>query len=164
MKFSYLAPDMSILHLKLGDANVKGITTGDGVQVFSIYDFINVACQKTGTYSRKKWKSLISNTSKFTEFTEDLDLPTTTRKTRWTTPGMSIMGLQTLLHLMNKEVKEDSRIIIEATFARYMQGDTSMITEVDLKTRSSLFNTKKYGHVLRLHYNFEPPSTTLSCN
>jgi len=154
---------MSILHLKLGDTNVKGITTRDGVQVFSIYDFINVACQKTGTYSRKKWKRLISNTSKFTEVTEDLGLPTTNnRKTRWTTPGMTIMGLQTLLHIMNKEVKEDSRIIIEATFARYMQGDTSMITQVDLKTRSSLFNTKKYGHVLRLHYNFEPPSTTPS--
>ena len=162
MKIPTLTPDMSILHLKLGDTNVKGITTGDGVQVFSIYDFINVACQKTGTYSRKKWKRLISSTSKFTEVTEDLGLPTTTRKTRWTTPGMTIMGLQTLLHIINKEVKEDSRIIIETTFARYMQGDTSMITEVDLKPRSSLFNTKKYGHVLRLHYNFEPPNTTLS--
>jgi hypothetical protein len=160
---SALSPDMSILHLKLGDTNVQGITTRDGVQVFSIYDFINVACQKTGTYSRKKWKRLISNTSKFTEVTEDLGLPTTTtRKTRWTTPGMTIMGLKTLLYIINKEVKEDLRIIIETTFARYMQGDTSMITQVDLKTRSSLFNTKKYGHVLRLHYNFEPPTGTLS--
>jgi hypothetical protein len=104
---------MSILHLKLGDTNVKGITTRDGVQVFSIYDFINVVCQKTGTYSRKKWKRLISNTSKFTEVTEDLVVPaTTTRKTKWTTPGMTIMGLQTLLYIMNKEVNEDFRITV----------------------------------------------------
>jgi hypothetical protein len=38
---------MSALLLKLGDVSVRGTTTYDGMQVFSVYDFINLVCQKT---------------------------------------------------------------------------------------------------------------------
>jgi hypothetical protein len=38
---------MSALLLKLaGDVKVRGTTTHDGMQVFSVYDFINLVCQK----------------------------------------------------------------------------------------------------------------------
>ncbi len=42
---------MSALLLKLtGDATVRGTITSDGQQVFSVYDFINLVCQKTESY------------------------------------------------------------------------------------------------------------------
>jgi hypothetical protein len=41
------------------------MTTRDGLQVFSVYDFINLVCQKSDSYSRQVWKRLISEDSIF---------------------------------------------------------------------------------------------------
>ena len=57
---------MSALLLKLaGDVKVRGTTTHDGMQVFSVYDFINLVCQKNGTYALQAWARLISENSNF---------------------------------------------------------------------------------------------------
>ena len=57
---------MSALLLKLaGDVEVRGTTTHDGMQVFSVYDFINLVYQENGTYARQAWALLISEDSKF---------------------------------------------------------------------------------------------------
>ena len=57
---------MSALLLKLtGDAMVRGTITSDGQQVFSVYDFINLVCQKTESYSRLVWMRLLSEDSNF---------------------------------------------------------------------------------------------------
>jgi hypothetical protein len=37
---------MSALLLKLGGCERQGTTTHDGMQVFSVYGFINLVCQK----------------------------------------------------------------------------------------------------------------------
>jgi hypothetical protein len=43
---------MSALLLRLAtDATVRGMTTRDGLQVFSVYDFVNLVCRKNDTYS-----------------------------------------------------------------------------------------------------------------
>ena len=43
---------MSDLVLRLaGDATVRGATTYDAKQVFSVYDFVNLVCRKNDTYS-----------------------------------------------------------------------------------------------------------------
>ena len=40
------------------------------------------------------------------------------------------MGLQRLLCMLDKKVTEDFRTIVEATFARYMAGDTSISSKL----------------------------------
>jgi hypothetical protein len=69
---------------------------------------------------------------------------------KFTTPGMSVLGLQRLLMILDNKVNEDVRPIVEDTLARYMNGDTSMLAEVDLDSIVSPDN---------LHYNFGPPIT-----
>lgn len=141
---------MSAVYLVIGDATVKGITTSDGMKVFSATDFIKIVCRKTGSYARLLWSRLIRDTSKFTEVREALVLAIpSTKLMKLTTPGMTITGLQELLCLL--KVDEDIRPIVEDTFTRYMSGDTSMLIEVDLNSTVSPEN---------LHYNFEPPLRT----
>jgi hypothetical protein len=139
---------MSTVYLVIGNSNIKGITTSEGMRVFSVTDFINIVCRKTGSYARLIWKRLTSDTSKFTEIKEALVLAVPSTKIRkFTTPGMTIDSLQELLCLL--KVDEDIRPIVEDTFARYMNGDTSMLIEVDLNMTVSPEN---------LHYNFKPPT------
>jgi hypothetical protein len=140
---------MSAVYLVIGNSNIKGITTSDGMKVFSTTEFIKIVCRKTGSYARLLWKRLTSDTSKFIEIKEALVLAIPSTKIRkFTTPGMTIDGLQELLWLL--KVDEDIRPIVEDTFTRYMNGDTSMLIEVDLNSTVSPEN---------LHYNFEPPLT-----
>lgn len=140
---------MSAVYLVLGNETVRGMSTRAGLQVFSALDFINIVCHKTGSYARLLWKRLIRDTSKFTEVKEALVSAVPSTKIRkFTTPGMTIEGLQELLCML--KVDEDIRPIVEDTFARYMNGDTSMLIEVDLNSTVSPEN---------LHYNFEPPLT-----
>jgi hypothetical protein len=68
-----------------------------------------------------------------------------------TTPGMTILGLQRLLMILDNKANKDVRPVVEDTLARYVNGDTSMLTEVDLDSRESHDN---------FHYNFAPPLTT----
>ena len=50
---------MSELLLRLAaDVTVRGTTTPEGMQVFSVYDFINLVCQKNGTYAHNAWARL----------------------------------------------------------------------------------------------------------
>jgi hypothetical protein len=140
---------MSAVYLVIGNSNIKGITTSEGMKVFSAIEFINKVCRKTGSYARLLWKRLTSDTSKFIEIKEALVLAVPSSKIRkFTTPGMTIDCLQELLCLL--KVDEDIRPIVEDTFTRYMNGDTSMIIEVDLNSTVSPEN---------LHYNFKPPLT-----
>jgi hypothetical protein len=138
---------MSAVYLVIGASTVKGITSSEGLKVFSVADFINLVCRKSGSYARLLWKRLTSDTSKFTEVKEALVLAVpSTNITKFTTPGMTITGLQELLSML--KVDEDIRPIVEDTFARYRSGDTSMIIELDLNSTVSPEN---------LHYNFAPP-------
>jgi hypothetical protein len=58
MTISILA-QMSALLLKFaGNASVRGTTTSEGMQVFSVYDFINLVCQKSGSYAHHTWSRL----------------------------------------------------------------------------------------------------------
>ena len=90
--------------------------TPDGMQVFSVYGFINLVCRKTGKYANRVWRHLMRDTSKFVEFKEDLVLAVpSTNIMKYTTPGMTVMGLQRLLCILDKKVTEDFRTIVEAT-------------------------------------------------
>ena len=58
---------MASLLLKLtSNASVRGMTSLNGMQVFSVYDFLTFVCQKTdnGVYARKTFSRLTAVTKK----------------------------------------------------------------------------------------------------
>jgi hypothetical protein len=65
-------------------------------------------------------------------------------------PGTTVMGLQALMNVLDNKVNQDSRWIVEDIFARYIAGDMSMLTVVDL-------NAPDYEQYPNNHYNFMPP-------
>jgi hypothetical protein len=143
---------MHAVYLVLGDDSVMGMTTAHFIQIFSVTDFIRIVCRTTESYARLLWKRLKRDTSKFTEVKKDLFLGMQSNKVmKFTTPGMTILGLQRLLMILDNKVNEDVRQIVEDTLAHYMNGDTSMLTEVDLVSTLPPDN---------LHYNIAPPLTT----
>ena len=55
---------MSELLLRLaGDAPVRATVNSDGEHVGSVYNFINLACNKHGRFAYKVWERLISENS-----------------------------------------------------------------------------------------------------
>jgi hypothetical protein len=104
--------NMSELLLKLaGNATVRGTITSDGEHVGSVYNFINLACNKHGRFAYKVWERLISENSVYRDelyklFTleyvkglsgqiDDLSHIKKTRSRQ--TPAMTLWGLQRLL-------------------------------------------------------------------
>jgi hypothetical protein len=66
IKFALSKPLMASLVLKLtGDDsnNIRGMLAPDGMQVFSVYDFMTIACTKNdnGGYARKSFKRLTTD-------------------------------------------------------------------------------------------------------
>jgi hypothetical protein len=108
---------------------------------------------KNRTHVKKLWKTLSRDTSKLTEVKQALVLAVPSTKMRkLTTSGMTVMELQSLLDVLGNRVHVELRMIVEATFARYMAGDRSMIIEVDL-------NATVHEQIPSLNYNFKPPTS-----
>ena len=136
---------MSALLLQLAaDATVRGTTTPEGLQIFSVYDFINLVCHKTGSYSRQVWMRLIN--SNFKNELEFYFIPTKNhlyqngtngKRSTNRTPAMTLRGLQRLLLILDNKVASNFRHIVEGTFTRFMSGDTSMIQEIHSNAASS---------------------------
>ena len=129
-----------------GDATLRGMMTCDGMHVFSIYEFVMFVCnKKTLKYARRIWKNLKNDTAKFMELQQYFVSPVPSTNM---IPGMTVMGLQALMNVLGNKVNEDSRNIVEYTFARYMAGDWSSFIVVDLEA---------YEQKPSCHYNFMPP-------
>jgi hypothetical protein len=133
---------MSALLLKLSeDATVRGTITADGQQKFSVYDFINLICDKSGNYSKQVWKRLIDAdseheieyTMEFTEYHYGIHRNSRVRQT----PMMTLRALQRLVLMLGSKVAADFRQIVEGTFTRYMAGDLSMVEEIRTNAASS---------------------------
>jgi hypothetical protein len=131
-----------------GHATLKGMIALDGMHVFSIYDFMMFVChKKTLQYAKRIWKNLRNDTAKFMELQQYFgsDVASTNM-----IPGTTVMGLQALMNVLDNKVNQDSRWIVEDIFARYIAGDMSMLTVVDL-------NATDYEQYPNNHYNFMPP-------
>ena len=122
---------MSTLLLKLtSNVSLRGMTSPDGIQVFSVYDFITLACQKTdgGAYARKTFSNLIKEGCEFRDEVVNnvlsLQFPGSGQRE---TPTMTIRGLQRLLMILGGKVATEFRTLAESTFTRVMAGDTSLI-------------------------------------
>ena len=136
---------MSELLLKLtGNATVRGTITSDGEHVASVYNFINLACNKRGRYAYNKWDHLISEKSEYKDELKELvtyeyvkglstqidDLSNTKKTRRRETPVMTMRGLQRLMMMLGGKVAAEFRQIVEGVFSRYISGDLSMIEEI----------------------------------
>ena len=87
----------ALLLILTGDTTVRGTITSDGKQVFSVYDFINLVCQKTESYSRLVWMRLLSEDSNFKDELQGLIFTVSFRNraknNRYNTPAMTLLGL-----------------------------------------------------------------------
>jgi hypothetical protein len=126
---------MSELLLKLAaDATVRGATTYDNKQVFSVYDSMALFCGKSESYARTTWTRLISEKSTYKSELEGLVYTATfcssTINRSFDTPCMTLRGLQRLVMILGGKVAGDFRAIVEGVFTRYNAGDMSMIEEI----------------------------------
>ena len=137
---------MSELLLRLTeDATVRGAITSDGEHVGSVYNFINLACNKRGKFAYKVWERLTSDNSAYKDELEKLvtleyvkglsvhigDLSHTKKTRRRQTPVMTLRGLQRLMMILGGQVAAEFRAIVEGVFTRYIGGDRSMIEEIN---------------------------------
>jgi len=115
------------------------MTSLNGMQVFSVYDFLTFVCQKTdnGVYARKTFSRLTAEGSKHRDeivtLCHNLHFPGGRGAT---TPAMTIRGLQRLLMILEGKVGEEFRKVVEGTFTRVLAGDTSLIEEIHANAAS----------------------------
>jgi hypothetical protein len=134
---------MSDLVLRLaGDATVRGATTYDAKQVFSVYDSMALFCGKSESYARTTWTRLISEKSTYKSELEGLVYTATFRSSinnkPCDTPAMTLQGLQRLLVILGGKVAADFRVIVEGVFSRFMKGDLTMIEEIRANAASDV--------------------------
>jgi hypothetical protein len=144
---------MSELVLRLtGDATVRGATTYDAKQVFSVYDSMALFCGKNEAYARTLLSRLISAKSEYKEELEELvfavSFCSSKKRSPYETPAMTLRGLQRLVQILGGKVAADFRVILEATFTRYMSGDLSMVEEIRTNAASSVPVHQAYRQTL----------------
>ena len=132
---------MASLIFKLtSEASLRGIVKGDGTHLFSVFDFITMACQKKddGAYARKTFTRLIADGSEHKNEVKTLchycQFPGARQRE---TPAMTIRGLQRLLMILGGKVAANFRKEVEGTFTRVMAGDSSLIQEIRDNAASS---------------------------
>jgi hypothetical protein len=125
---------MSTLRLKLAGGRVCGTTTPDGM-VFSVYDFINVVCQKDGMYACHVWTGM--NRAHNDKFKYKLNANVAyqrglSKNIKKTTPVMTMDELPVLVQALGKRVSVhlDMGRVWTDTFALFNTGNRSMIEEV----------------------------------
>jgi hypothetical protein len=120
----YIDSNMSELELSLtADATIRGATTYDAKQVFSVYDSMALFCGKSESYARTTWTRLISEKSEYKEELEDLVYSVTLRNAAnnkpYDTPAMTLQGLQRLFVILGGKVAGEFRQIVLGAFTRY---------------------------------------------
>lgn len=134
---------MSSLLLKLVDraegSSVRGMVGPDGMQVFSVYDFMTNACgyKDTGATARKEFQRLIGNGSEHQNaVVASCHYCKFSGARQRDTPCMTIRGLQRLLMILGGKVAAEFREIIEGTFTRVIAGDQSLIEVINANAAS----------------------------
>ena len=145
---------MANLVLKLtGDDShrIRGMLSPDGMQVFSVYDFITVACAKTdkGVYARKCFGRLTTDGSEhqneIVSLCHNLHFP---GQRGAQTPAMTIRGLQRLLMILGGKVAAEFRALVEGVFTRVMAGDQSLIEVINANAASNAPINQVYREAL----------------
>ena len=149
---------MASLVLRLtSDASLRGIIKEDGTHLFSVYDFITIACQKKddGAYARKTYSNLVKDSCEFKkEVVKSVHYCQFPGARQRETPTMTIRGLQRLLMILGGKVAANFRKEVEGTFTRVMAWDTSLIQEI----RDNAVSTSPVHQVFRQALVEEPIS------
>ncbi len=126
--------NMSTLRLKLAGERVCGTTTPDGM-VWSVYDFINVLCNKDGMYSCHVWTGI--NRACNDKFKYKLNANVAyqrglSKNIKKKTPVMTMDELPVLVEALGKRVSVhlDMRRVWTDAFALFNTGNRSMIEEI----------------------------------
>jgi hypothetical protein len=126
----------------------------DGVQVFSVYDFLTIACNKPdkSSYANTTFFRLTQDDSEFKNelltLCKNIKFP---GKGQRETPCMTIRGLQRLLMILGGKVAAEFREIIEGTFTRVMAGDQSLIEVINANAAQQLVAPVVDEFCLRSH-------------
>jgi hypothetical protein len=125
---------MSTLRFNLGGGRVCGTTTPDGM-VWSVYDFINVLCQKDGMYAVQVW--IVLTRENKDKFKCKLNLNVAyqrgpPKRKKKPTPVMAMDDLPDLVEALGKRVnvRFDMRRVWTDAFALFRTGDRSMLEEI----------------------------------
>jgi hypothetical protein len=147
---------MASLVLKLtgDDANsIRGMPAPDGLQVFSVYDFMTKACgynsKDVGATARNEFKRLISPPSEVKdEVVASCYYLKFSGSGQRETPCMTIRGLQRLLMILGGKVAAEFRALVEGVFTRVMAGDQSLIEVINANAASDAPIQQAYRQAL----------------
>jgi hypothetical protein len=127
-----IPPDskMSAIVFKLAGEKVHGIKTSEGI-FLSVYDFINVVCDKNGMYAVQVW-ILVKNQFKYSMNATVARLRGLPKKTRKPTPVMTMGELAVLIDGLGKRVsvRFDFHRHFRDAFALFKSGHMSMFQEI----------------------------------
>ena len=139
-----------ILKLLVGDENaIRGMHATDGLQRFSVYDFLTVAYlyEEEGTNQNKKnatgsarkcFSRLITEDSEHRdEILSNVVYMKFPGQGQKDTPTMTLAGLQKLMLLVGGAFAKKARDLLNDTFRRVMAGDLSIIEEVQANAMSN---------------------------
>ncbi len=130
---------MSAFLFKLAGEKIYGTKTPDGMEL-SVYDFINVVCDKdrTGTYAIQVWTYLNKGQFKYSLNATVAHLRDLPKRTRKPTPVMTMDELAVLMEALGKRVsvRYDFRGYFRDAFALFKSGNMSMFEEIH---KNSLF-------------------------
>lgn len=133
---------MTELLLKItGYDDIRGMHAPDGLQVFSVYDFMTKACayksKDLNASARNEFKRLISDDSEFKHEIEALSYYLQFPGQKRETPCMTVRGLQRLLMILGGKVAAEFRALVEEVFTRVMAGDQSLIEVINANAASN---------------------------
>jgi hypothetical protein len=113
------------------NASIRGMRV-DGVDLFSVYDFIKYVCPgHNSIYAPTVWYRLISNDSnKVTDVLPEWQNLKFKGKGQKNTPCMAILGLQKMLLILGSKAAVEFRDRVLECFNRVIAGDHTLIREI----------------------------------
>ena len=121
---------------------VSGTTTTEGQHLFSVFEFVNLVCDKTGGYGADEWKRLKSSalqkeirrmkTRKVHAMLAEMVDVKVKKRSKYkyiyvSQPAMSVKGLQWLLEQLGAGVDEVFGVTVRRVLAGYVSGDRGML-------------------------------------
>ena len=127
----------------LKTTNIRSEIASDGKQVFSIFEFTNIANKKDikDPYGRKTVGRLLKYGAPHKAFLERLGVYYMRHRSGPPTPAMTFLGLKGLLSKLTGEVADKYTNYCTETTTRVEAGDKSMHNVIDANaTSSNIFN------------------------
>ena len=131
-----------ILSFQSNARTVRGTTTPDGRQLFSVFEFMNLVCVESGGWAADEWRQLKQTGLKKeirqmktgrvdADLAEMVDVKVKKHsKYKYiyvSQPAMTVRGLQWLLAQLGDRVGEFFQVVAAGVFAGYLAGARGMV-------------------------------------